>query len=337
LGPTEREQQERERALTPVAAGAARDAGHPEMANYSGGDATTALMRMLDELSGDAKRTSTSSLSTAGPNSTLGIVLTGTTIDFMIPGGPAHEEEVLEPKDEILEVDGVVVNSTSINQALKGADEIGTMVRLRVRKAEDGRCIDVVLKRTSLTYIHHMQVYLELMDQLRSACKRTPDLADLVRRIASKVKELDSFHSSVENELRKSLRKFNSAMPQMADLVHRMAPAGGTEAKGAGTSAETQRIIDRLQYQLQVAEGNHTRLKQQLEAQTRSSTGGQMHGDSDIAHEVQHLKALLTEAEKEKGSLQYRADQLSKELNKLKVKVEAGNQAPANSRLSDVR
>ena len=148
MGPTEREQQERERALlTPVAAGAARDAGHPEMANYSGGDATTALMRMLDELSGDAKRTSTSSLSTAGPNSTLGIVLTGTTIDFMIPGGPAHEEEVLEPKDEILEVDGVVVNSTSINQALKGADEIGTMVRLRVRKAEDGRCIDVVLKR----------------------------------------------------------------------------------------------------------------------------------------------------------------------------------------------
>jgi hypothetical protein len=313
--------------------------GPASMAHYSGGDAKTALMRMLDELAGDAKRSSTSSMSTAGPNSTLGIVLNGTAIDFMIPGGPAHEEEVLEPKDEILEVDGIAVDHASINQALKGADEIGSMVRLGVRKAEDGKRIDVVLKRTSLTYIHHMQVYLELMDQLRGACKRHPDLADLVRRVASKVKEMDSYHAGAENELRKSLRKFNSALPQMADLLRRTTPAGGAEAGGAGASAETQRIIDRLQYQLQVAEGNHQRLKQQLETSARSSTGGgQVYGDPQMANDVQHLKALLSEAEKDKSALQYRADQMSTELNRLKVQLEAaGHQAPTNPRLSEIR
>ena len=150
---------------------------------------------------------------------------------------------------------------------------------------------------------------------------------------------MDSYHAGAENELRKSLRKFNSALPQMADLLRRTTPAGGAEAGGAGASAETQRIIDRLQYQLQVAEGNHQRLKQQLETSARSSTGGgQVYGDPQMANDVQHLKALLSEAEKDKSALQYRADQMSTELNRLKVQLEAaGHQAPTNPRLSEIR
>ena len=169
------------------------------MTNYSHGNDPAALLRMVDELVGEGKRKSSNSGSVNGPKSTLGIVLNGTVIDFMIPGGPAHEEEVLEARDEVLEVDGISVDARTINQALKGSDDIGSMVRLSVLKADDGKRVDVVLKRTSLTYIHHMQVYLELMDQLKCACKRNPDLGDVVRRLASKIKVTHKGEPSRDN------------------------------------------------------------------------------------------------------------------------------------------
>ena len=154
---------------------------------------------MMEALLAESKRKSfgpTSNLA-GGPSSTLGMVLQGTAIDFMIPGGPSHSDDLLEAGDEILEVDGVVVDSSNVDHALKGSDEIGSMVRLLVRKAEDGKREDVVLKRASLTYIHQMQVFIELMDQLKNACKKNPDVADLVRRVSSKVKELDAYHLSL--------------------------------------------------------------------------------------------------------------------------------------------
>ena len=302
--------------------------------NYSGGE-SAALLRMVDELAdlaNEARRTSTMS----GPKSTIGIVLNGIAIDFMIPGGPAHDEDLLESKDEILEVDGVAVDSNSINLALKGSDEIGSMVRLGVRKADDGKRVDVVLKRTSLTYIHHMQVYLELVDQLKSACKRNPDLSDIVRRLTSKIKELDSFHASVEHELRKSIRKYNTALPQISEMLRR-SQQGGNGSGGALVSAETQRVIDRLQHQLQAAEENQDRLKRQLESSSRS--GGTRDDEPGMTMEVQRLRVLLNECQKDKDSLQFRNDQISKDLNKLKLVGPTlhESQGATNSRLADIR
>jgi len=301
------------------------------------GESIAAMLRMVDELVGDSKRSSLQSGAMAGPNSTLGIVLNGTTIDFMIPGGPAHEEEVLEPRDEILEVDGMAVDRSNVNLALKGCDEIGSMVRLGVRKAEDGKRVDVVLKRTSLTYIHHMQVYLELMDQLKSVCKRNPDMADLVRRLASKVKEMDSYNASSEHELRKSLRKYCNTLPKIADMLRRSPPATGGENGGAMSSAETQRVIDRLQYQLQVAEDNQQKLKLQLDTSARTSMGGQT---SDLSHEVNRLQVLLSESSKDRDSLKLRSEQMLMELNKLKLDSQEGNRdlhSTNNARLSEIR
>lgn len=311
------------------------------MTHYSHGNPDpAALLRMVEELVGDSQRKSANSGSVNGPKSTLGIVLNGTVIDFMIPGGPAHEEEVLESRDEVLEVDGFPVDASTVNQALKGTDDIGSMVRLSVRKADDGKRVDVVLKRTSLTYIHHMQVYLELMDQLKGACKRNPDLGDVVRRLASKIKELDSFHSSVEHELRKTLRKFSTALPQIADMLRSGggAPTGALPVSNAQHSAETQRVIDRLQYQLQVAEENQTRLKQQLETHARMSPGGHYDDDSGMGDEIKKLQGLLYESQKDKDAVQFRADQMSRELNKLKMQVQEGGSTSCNNpRLSEIR
>ena len=299
------------------------------MTRYSGAPVAD-LQQLVDELVGESRGKYQGPGSMGGPNSTLGIVLNGTMIDFMIPGGPAHEEEVIEPRDEIVEVDGVAVDHSTINQALKGSDEIGSMVRLGVRKAEDGKRVDLVLKRTSLTYIHHMQVYLELMDQLKGACKRTPDLVDLVRRLASKVKEMDAYHAGIETELRKSVRKFNAALPRIADL------ASSAQHGGVGSSGDTQSVIDRLQHQLRVAEENQERLKQEL---GNSSRRAQPPDGTGSSQEVQRLQVLLSNAEKDKSSLQFRADQMSKELSKLKMQVQEMGRSvpPANSRLSEIR
>jgi predicted nucleic acid-binding Zn-ribbon protein len=304
------------------------------MATYYSGD-PGALQRLVDELVSESSRKPPGP-DAMGPNSTLGIVLNGTTVDFMIPGGPAHEEEVLEPRDTIIEVDGVAVDHNTVNQALKGSDEVGSMVRLGVRKAEDGKRVDLVLKRTSLTYIHHMQVYLELMDQLKGACKRTPDLVELVRRLASKVKEMDAYHAGIENELRKSVRKFKAAMPQIADHIR------GAQNGGAGSSADAQRVIDRLQHQLQLAEDNQQRLKQQLDSVTRmSGSGGRgdIYDSANVSQEVQRLQVLLSDAEKDKSSLQFRADKMSKEVSKLRQQLQEGGPGTpsVNSRLSEIR
>ena len=275
-------------------------------------DGAGPILKMMEALLAESKRKSfgpTSNLA-GGPSSTLGMVLQGTAVDFMIPGGPSHSDDVLEAGDEILEVDGVVVDSSNIDHALKGSDEIGSMVRLLVRKAEDGKREDVVLKRASLTYIHQMQVFIELMDQLKNACKKNPDVADLVRRVSSKVKELDAYHLNVEHDLRATLRRLDTSLSQLADRVRTFA----INEKFTGVAA----------------------------AQSSSLPGA-----DDVAgigtptsREVDRIQALLRKSEAEKHSLQFRLDQMEKELNSRKLQskdAENDTARPANSRLLEIR
>jgi len=85
-------------------------------------------------------------------------------------------EDVLENKDVILEVDKHKVDATHIKDFIKGNDQIGSTVRLTVQKADGGSIVEVVLKRAALAYVHHMQVYQELFEQLRSVSRKDPEV-----------------------------------------------------------------------------------------------------------------------------------------------------------------
>ena len=85
-----------------------------------------------------------------------------------------------------------------------------------------------------------------------------------------------------------------------------------------------------------MAEENQERLKQEL---GNSSRRAQPPDGTGSSQEVQRLQVLLSNAEKDKSSLQFRADQMSKELSKLKMQVQEMGRSvpPANSRLSEIR
>eukprot|EP00960_Hanusia_phi_P013627 399328-Hanusia_phi.AAC.4 len=72
-------------------------------------------------------------------SSTLGLILLGTFIYFVIPGGPADaamaDGSRLGAKDEVLSVDEVQVTEENIGLLLKGSDQAGTSVAITVRKA----------------------------------------------------------------------------------------------------------------------------------------------------------------------------------------------------------
>lgn len=98
---------------------------------------------------------------------------------------------------------------------------VGSQVSITVRRA-DGSEETVQLRRAPMSYVHltqvpprlrawHLclcashkrppQVYYELYDQLKSSTRELPDAPDLVKRLGSKVREIDRYYSHVVDEL----------------------------------------------------------------------------------------------------------------------------------------
>eukprot|EP00288_Rhodomonas_lens_P013896 CAMPEP_0177713642 /NCGR_PEP_ID=MMETSP0484_2-20121128/13048_1 /TAXON_ID=354590 /ORGANISM="Rhodomonas lens, Strain RHODO" /LENGTH=248 /DNA_ID=CAMNT_0019225545 /DNA_START=47 /DNA_END=789 /DNA_ORIENTATION=- len=71
--------------------------------------------------------------------STCGLLLSGTYVTFVVPNGPADftapDGARVDPKDQILSVDGSDVTAETVGLLLRGDDAPGTPVHIRVRKA----------------------------------------------------------------------------------------------------------------------------------------------------------------------------------------------------------
>eukprot|EP00960_Hanusia_phi_P073765 768082-Hanusia_phi.AAC.5 len=167
-------------------------------------------------------------------------------------------------QDEIIEVDAVAATPDNITSLLRGSDEVGSLVEIKVKKHESSDTVNVILSRMSLAHVHHMQVYNELFEQLRSASKRYPEVADFVRRVGMKVKEIDFYHNQVEEELRGKIMSSTKQLHKALDLLREGEPSSGRGSRYLDSSQEMQRVISHLQSQLRNSEVAQNQLRAQL-------------------------------------------------------------------------
>ena len=65
---------------------------------------------------------------------TVGLGMTGTVIDAIVPFGPAHMTGTLQVGDTLLEIDGTPVDDLNVGALIVGDDRVGGIVRLKTRR-----------------------------------------------------------------------------------------------------------------------------------------------------------------------------------------------------------
>ena len=104
------------------------------------------------------------------PSSSLGIIFDKALetsslpvkIHGVIPGSPADVMGNLKGDDEILTVDGCVVEAADVKHKLRGHDMIGTLCDVLIRRP-GGETFEVQLQRTSATYIFSLGQVFDLL------------------------------------------------------------------------------------------------------------------------------------------------------------------------------
>ena len=66
----------------------------------------------------------------------LGMIMSGLTIDSILPAGPASECSALDSGDSLLKVDGIDVDADNFQQLLRSCDQPGSLVTLTIMKGE---------------------------------------------------------------------------------------------------------------------------------------------------------------------------------------------------------
>jgi hypothetical protein len=98
---------------------------------------------------------------------TVGLMLNGCTVVDTMPGGPAFLSGELKGGDEIVEVDNKEVGLDEIVDAIKGSDQPGTKLRLRV-KSTDRSLRTVELVRRPRAFVLERRDMLIALDELRA-------------------------------------------------------------------------------------------------------------------------------------------------------------------------
>ena len=102
-------------------------------------------------------------LTASGTATTVGIMMKGMLIDYILMGVPASGSEQLQQGDRIVKVDGVVVTEATFAEKIIGSDVPGSAVTLTVVK-DGATCeTDVTIYRISrysmATYVHMFELF----------------------------------------------------------------------------------------------------------------------------------------------------------------------------------
>jgi hypothetical protein len=161
----------------------------------------------------------------------VGIVLSSATVELVVSGSAAAACGLVAPGDTLLSVDGAEVDADSAAGALRGADEVGGVVRLALRRASTGECVRVALPRTDRQALMERQGVLAAARELRTQFARAEDgrpssdagpaaaaLAQRTSSLALRLLELDQ-------------------VPPPPPLPPAPPPAAAARAQGAGERA----------------------------------------------------------------------------------------------------
>ena len=139
---------------------------------------------------------SSSSISTAsasGARTSVGLVLDGTNIASVVKGSPAAGEfdgNRIEPNDFLVSVDGKKADKDTVLDLLRGTDEVGSHVTLKIRKHGTLKTtFDAPLRRTEKERIREVATLYQLTEDLVKNPSKA--LAQKVAERATAVERLD--------------------------------------------------------------------------------------------------------------------------------------------------
>ena len=114
------------------------------------------------------KQSLTSDENSFSTHATVGMILVGTAVSGVVPGGPASVGGVVQG-DVIVRVDGLLVNNSTVKEALIGNDQPGSLVTLEViaGDAMEGRRRTVELRRISSEDLGGKRQMFECFAQLQ--------------------------------------------------------------------------------------------------------------------------------------------------------------------------
>lgn len=266
------------------------------------------------------------------PKTTLGVGLKGVSIDYIIPGGPAHLSEQLEKGDQILTIDRLPVGPDSITRQIVGSDMPGTPVRLEVMKQSSRQTVEVNLIRASIPNMQSAIKVFERILELRlnaESIKGQEEALFPKRRTTAKILEqleeaintdmLDkSRHLKYQNDsLRESSRKIRQNLESSLDEFETFA----TEQQGLlHTIDDAMRDHDKEEKQL------HSRM-QELVARAEKSAEEASHYKLQLSKleggtpEAQALRSVVQSQDKELTALKSIVASREKELVGLRAQM----------------
>ena len=183
-----------------------------------------------------------------GPQSSIGFRLVGTTIDEILPWGPAHLSEEIMVHDEILEVDGNPVTASNVAQFIVGQDECNSNVELAIKKADGSGVRTVRLRRVFRPLV---TVAEDLFQTLVQVCSKLSTSApEVIPELERALDAVSALQIGNHDNLQAILDKVNDPLAKKVQQVAQICLLSACAHHGANLAdcSVVQYLVDIHQY-----------------------------------------------------------------------------------------
>ncbi|EKX32898.1 hypothetical protein GUITHDRAFT_120923 [Guillardia theta CCMP2712] len=231
---------------------------------------------------------------------TIGVILTGCRVKFVIPGSPGSRPIVgkkLEIDDQILAVDDRPVDPETVVDAVRGSNIVGSKVSLKVRRAGSGLEQVVVCVRAPLNFVEDTKDMYLLLEEARLY----RGVGTLISKIEQKFSQLESNHELLQEHMRRTIcaleAELESNINETQEILHEIDGEEGVE----GTSGEENlnQRIEHMQHAIDSIEKCFENLHPNESLLLDKSLTPCARGHEDDRLQ-QDIEALLRELENEK-------------------------------------
>jgi hypothetical protein len=290
-------------------------------------DAMLSNVREACASKGTARTSSDASAS--GSRTSVGLVLDGVNISTVVKGSPAASDfggSRIEPNDVLVSVDGKEVDKDSVLDLLRGTDEPGSQVRLKVRKSGTLKTtFEANPRRIDASRIREVATLYQLSDDVaknpnRALAKKLAERLAAVERLDYTLLAAALEHVSALETLVRDLaqtyadngNKAGATIFQLLELVDEMIAKGRSE--GASPRGDARAAVS--------PRGVSVFVKDKLSAlYTSSRTATDDSELQELRHEAERYEAQAIEADKANKMLKRTIEDLDNKLEQAESKV----------------
>jgi hypothetical protein len=294
-------------------------------------ESADAMLSNVREACASKGTASTSSnASASGSRTSVGLVLDGVNISTVVKGSPAASDfggSRIEPNDVLVSVDGKEVDKDSVLDLLRGTDEPGSQVRLKVRKSGTLKTtFEANLRRIDASRIREVATLYQLSDDVA----KNPNKA-LAQKLAERLAAVERLDYTL---LAAALEHVSALETLVRDAAQTYADNGN---KAGATIFRLQELVDEMiakgQYSTPHSKGASPHaavsplgvsgfVKDKLSAlYTSSRTATDDSELQELRHEAERYEAQAIEADKANKMLKRTIEDLDNKLEQAESKV----------------